>query len=292
MTPHRQVLWLLLFLSVPVAGQARASEPAGVTQVLDGARFTLEYSRPRSRARDSLFGRVVKWGETWTPGADWATTLDAGRDFTLDGHPVPKGKYSVWMVVQPGGEWTLILDPRHHRFHENRPDSTAEQFRFPLRTTQAPYADALLWWWPELRPLGGTLAMQWGTTRVSMAIAVESRYRMQVSREEAAPYVGRYSFRELKTPDTATAEPFLVRYVDGSLWGQWTVGDTMSFLMVPIRQDWFIPRWHYPGEGPDVYDVDPTLLFEFTRQGECAVSFVMRETSDSVVAVARREGDR
>lgn len=282
----------LLALPATLPGQARASEPGAVTQVIDGARFTIEYARPRSRGRDSLFGKVVKWGEVWTPGADWATTLDAGRDFTLDGHPVPKGRYSLWMVVRPSGDWTLILDPRHRRFHENRPDSIPGQFRFPVRTSAAPHADALLWWWPELRPQGGTLAMQWGTTRVAMRIAVESRYRLDLTAADAAPYLGRYEYREVTPGDTATPEPFLVTHHDGALYGQWVVGDTMPFVLVRIRPDWFIPRWHYPGEGPDVYDVDPTMLFEFTRRDGQAVSIDIRDQVDSTTAVARRVAPR
>ena len=30
---------------------------------------------------------------------------------TVNGHPLPKGKYSVWMEVQPT-TWTVIFDPK------------------------------------------------------------------------------------------------------------------------------------------------------------------------------------
>ena len=53
------VVLALLTLPTTLPAQARASEPGGVTQVIDGARFTIEYARPRSRGRDSLFGKVV-----------------------------------------------------------------------------------------------------------------------------------------------------------------------------------------------------------------------------------------
>src|SRR5512143_914055 len=99
--------------SVPdLSAQIRASELATVSQVIDGTEIKLEYSRPRARGRDSLFGGEVKWNEVWTPGANYATTLEINRDIRLDGHPVSKGKYSVWLVVRQSGPWTMMLDPR------------------------------------------------------------------------------------------------------------------------------------------------------------------------------------
>src|ERR1700709_690897 len=81
--------------------QIRASEPASVTQTVDGTRLTIEYSRPRVRGRKALFGtKFVEWNEVGPPGANYATTLETSRDITLDGHAVQKGKYSVWMVVR------------------------------------------------------------------------------------------------------------------------------------------------------------------------------------------------
>ena len=38
-----------------------------------------------ARGRDSLFGKVVTWGEHWTPGANWATTIDVDHDIRLNG---------------------------------------------------------------------------------------------------------------------------------------------------------------------------------------------------------------
>src|SRR5205085_11148207 len=112
----------------------RASEIGMLAQTIDGTKITVEYSRPRARGRDTLFGtKFVQWGETWTPGANWATTLDVDKPVTLNGKAVAKGKYSVWMIVRKGSEWTVVLDPRAHRYHEDRPDSIAAQIRFPVR---------------------------------------------------------------------------------------------------------------------------------------------------------------
>src|ERR671912_35798 len=85
--------------TVPAShAQIRASEIGTMSQIIDGTKITMEYSRPRVRGRDPLFGtRIVRWDEVWTPGANWATTFDVTKDLTLGGQRVPKGKYSMWI---------------------------------------------------------------------------------------------------------------------------------------------------------------------------------------------------
>ncbi|MEP6509570.1 MAG: DUF2911 domain-containing protein, partial [Gemmatimonadales bacterium] len=73
----RLALLASLLLPFPLVAQVRASEIGVMSQMIDGTKITVEYSRPRSRGRDSLFGtKAVHWDEVWTPGANWATTFD------------------------------------------------------------------------------------------------------------------------------------------------------------------------------------------------------------------------
>ena len=67
------------------AAQIRASEIGTMSQIIDGTKITMEYSRPRARGRDQLFGHVVHWNEVWTPGANWATTFETNKNITLNG---------------------------------------------------------------------------------------------------------------------------------------------------------------------------------------------------------------
>jgi len=115
------VLAVSLGAAPAVSAQIRASEPALVAQTIDGTKLTVEYSRPRARTRDSLFGRVVTWGEVWTPGANMATTLEVSKDVKVNGVALAKGKYSVWLVVRASGPWTAVFDPRSKLFHTQHP---------------------------------------------------------------------------------------------------------------------------------------------------------------------------
>src|SRR5258708_25268785 len=181
-------------LSGAAAAQIVASERGTIAQTIDGTKITIDYARPRGRNRDPLFGNpeVVQWNEVWTPGANNATTLDVTGPIKLDGHSVPKGTYSVWMVVRQSGDWTFVLDPRAVLWHTRHPDSSATQIRFPIHPVEAPYLDVVTWSIPELRNEGGTLVMQWGKTKVAMRLDVEPSLPLTLARADAEPYVGSY----------------------------------------------------------------------------------------------------
>ena len=53
-------LLAVMAIPAPVAAQIRASELATVSQTVDGTVIKLEYSRPRLRGRDTIFGGEVK----------------------------------------------------------------------------------------------------------------------------------------------------------------------------------------------------------------------------------------
>ena len=113
---------------------------------------------------------------------------------TIDGHPVPKGKYTVWLVVRRDA-WTMVLDPRVPRYHEERPDSTADQVRWTVHPGAGGFTETLTWSFPEMRPDGGRLLLAWGTTQLALDFTVPARYPAPVSRAIAEPILGRYEWQ-------------------------------------------------------------------------------------------------
>ena len=188
--------WILVLAAtgaLPAAGRAqvRASERGGSFQVVNGTTITVEYSRPAVCGRLPIYGGQIPWGEVWTPGANWATTLEVDHDVSINGHPVKKGKYSVWMEVQPA-EWTVILDPRARLFHIAHPKPDSLQVRFPVMPADVQGADLLTWSFPAVSPTGTTLQMAWAGKSVALQITVPPVEIPPVAASVGERYVGKY----------------------------------------------------------------------------------------------------
>jgi DUF2911 family protein len=283
-------LTLVLALApAPADAQVRASELGSISQIIDGTKITLEYSRPRARGRTDLFGGEVKWQEVWTPGANFATTLDLSRDVRIEGHPVPRGKYSVWMVVRPQGDWTFVLDRRYRLYHMKHVDSTPEQIRFPVRALPAPFTEVLTWAFPENRSSGTTMVMSWGAIRVPLEVTVLPTYRIATPAADAAPYVGRYEFRWSDMPDSARSMELIVAYQDSMLTMRLEPKDPYyeGAALIRIKEDWFIPGIFEDGRFLDALQ---DMVLEFKVAGGKAVSFEVRGDADELWAKGKRMG--
>jgi len=283
---RRAALAIALSLVTRGAGaQVRASERASVSQTVDGTVLTIDYSRPRVRGRAPLFGKVVTWGEVWTPGANWATTLQVNRDVRLDGRAVPAGRYSMWFVVRPG-QWTMVLDPRFERYHADPPDSTAQQIRWPVTPRAGAFTEALTWSVPDVRPDGGTLAMQWDTVRVTLDLAVTPKHPLTVARSVAEPYLGRWVMTQTPSPgETAKPDTLELYYEDGAMKQRFSrIPDWYRSLqnstMVWINDDWFIPTIIRNGK---VLEMVADMVYEFDRKNGRATTFELRDDKDALL---------
>jgi hypothetical protein len=276
-------------LAAPASPQIRASERSTLSQTIDGTVITLDFARPRLRDRMPIFGKVVRWGEVWTPGANWATTLETNRPIELGGRAVPKGKYSVWLVVRESGPWTLVLDPDHHRYHMDPPDSSAAEVRIPVEPRPGSRTEVLTWSFPELRVSGGTLAMQWAESVVSLDLRVSPSYGITMSPEDAAPYVGRYTYawRAALGEKVDTLE-LVLTHEKGSLYGHYVPRDDYfgDFVMIRLADGSMIPGLFDKGE---IYEVIREMVFEFKGPKGRPDTFEVRDDHDEVIADGRRK---
>lgn len=288
----------LAAFALPAAGHAqiRASELGSVSQVVDGTKLTVTYSRPRARGRETIFGTAAAhWGEVWTPGANYATTIESSRNVKLNGVAVPKGRYSVWFIVRQRGDWTMLLDPKDRVYHMNPPDSAKVmpgQIRIPLHTDSTAFTDVLTWWFPEVRADGGTLAFAWERRRANVSFEVEPSFPTTLAIAEAQPYVGRYEYADKDSTGKPTTAALVVMYDDTSrtMKAEWVPWDNYMkrFAMIRVAPDMFVPGIY--DKAGRIYEViRPEMLFQFKRDGGKVTVVDLRDDQDSLQMHAIRK---
>ncbi len=254
--------------------QIRASELQTITQVVDGTSIKLTYSRPRLRGRTNVWGtRVVNWDEVWTPGANEATILETNRDVTISGVAVPKGKYSVWMIVSKDTTWTMLLDPKWKQYHTDHPKPNDTMIRVPVKATlSAPTVEeALTWTFPSVTARGGSIAMQWERTRVTMPFAVTPTLSELLPEAEARPYVGTYALTDAKTKKVEGK--MIVTYERGGLKATFEPYDNYmkTFALLKVAPNYFTVGLFMSAEvyaDGEIYEVmRPDFMITFANSG-------------------------
>ena len=299
-----------LALAPDDAAAQKASEAASVSQTVDGAKLTVEYSRPRARGRTGLFGGTVKWGRTWTPGANNATTLALSKDVVIEGVSVPKGKYSVWIKVVEG-PWEVLLDRDSTRWHTQPPKAADSVLRIPVKRETRPFLDVLTWSFPEVDADGTTLMMQWDTVAVPLHVTVGAPQARATAPDAARRVVGRYDLQWTResgvlSEDTTRAKgdtakvpmrnTFTIRHEGGELRA---VMDPPMSRTMPGFTDWLL----VPAKDPDAYhtgrllngqvmSIDRGMTLRFDIADGRARGFEIRTTSDQLMAKATRLEER
>jgi len=149
--------------SIPKSQHARLEQRIGRVLV------TIEYNRPVARGR-RLFGGIVPYGVAWDPGADAASTIAFDGDVEVEGHPVPRGKYSIWAI--PGPErWTFILSHAAKVFHQPYPEGR-DALRLSISPRTTVHMETLGFYFPMVDADSALLYLHWGETVVPVRLRV------------------------------------------------------------------------------------------------------------------------
>jgi hypothetical protein len=193
------------------------SQRGSISQLLGRTKVSLDYSRPLARNRADIFGKVVHWGELWTPGANMATTLEVDHEIRLNGHVVRPGKWSMWVIPSRVGPWELVLDARDALFHTQRPELTSDQVRVVIDVREdAPHTEALTWAFPRIAQDGATLVMNWLNLEIPLELEVESIVPAStVTAEDAARFAGEWLIAFEPMEERPTPPPAVLKLSHG-----------------------------------------------------------------------------
>ena len=168
----RTLLPLLALAATAACAEAqttRRSQRAAVTQHLGPAQITVTYSRPVARGR-ALFGTLVPWGRVWNPGADSATLVSFGADVTVEGRPLAKGEYTLWMIPEERAPWTVIFSRAAHIWHVPYPGDRQDVLRLEVAPVSGDHMETLAFYFPVVDADSSVIRMHWGTTIIPIAV--------------------------------------------------------------------------------------------------------------------------
>ncbi|UOR00106.1 DUF2911 domain-containing protein [Hymenobacter sp. 5317J-9] len=96
--------------AMPAAPAKEKPSPAATaTGKIGTADVTVNYSSPGVKGR-KIFGGLEPYGKVWRAGANEATTVEFSKDVTVEGKPLPAGKYGFFVIPAETGKWTVIFN--------------------------------------------------------------------------------------------------------------------------------------------------------------------------------------
>jgi hypothetical protein len=137
---------------------------------IDGANVSIEYGRPGLKGR--VPGKDIDpfEGKEWRTGADEQTTLVTSRALKFGTLSVPAGTYGLH-TIPVKGQWQLIVSKREKGWGIPYP-AGQDLGRAPMTMGKPPATAERLTISIDDTPAGGTLHIDWGTTRASVPFTV------------------------------------------------------------------------------------------------------------------------
>ena len=136
--------------------------------VVDGATISIEYGRPSLKGRAEA--TLMPPGAEWRTGADEATTIKFDKALMFGPMHVNPGTYTIYTV--PGAKsWQLVISKKTGQW--GIPYPKGEDFgRAPMTVgkTAAPVEQLTIS--IEDTKAGGTLHVEWGTTKASAPFTI------------------------------------------------------------------------------------------------------------------------
>lgn len=147
----------------------RPSPAAEASITIAGKSITVKYSAPSLRGRQFI-GGLHKYGQVWRAGANEATALHTDADLTIGGLTVPKGDYTLyvlldekqWQLVinKQTGQWGTVYKPEEDlgrvKMTMSKPSETVETFKIVLSSKGGNKGELQLAWENSVATVGFT----------------------------------------------------------------------------------------------------------------------------------------
>jgi len=167
----------LLFLAATAAHAQYDSPPAQTSVTIGGKKLGIKYCAPSVHGRD-IFSRtgVISHDGTypvWRAGANDATAFHTDADLMIGNLAVPKGDYTLFVLISDPNHWKLIVNKQTGQWgltynqgmdlgrvdmNMSKPPSKIETYKMTLS---------------QAGPKAGKLQLEWDNTIASVPITLK-----------------------------------------------------------------------------------------------------------------------
>jgi hypothetical protein len=174
-------------LTLPPSGN---NQKASVTQYVGPVRVTIEYSSPAVHGpngkdrRGEIWGKLVPNGMSdlgfsdgkqspWRAGANENTVFAVSNPVTVQGQPLPAGRYGLHMIPGPD-EWTIVFSKNASAWGSFFYDESEDALRVKAKPAKHEYREWLTYEFTARRPAETTVELQWEELAVPLTIKVDN----------------------------------------------------------------------------------------------------------------------
>lgn len=197
------VIFVLIFIfNICVFAQLslpRESQRQEISQTVGDAKISIVYHRPNVKARkiwgcetkdvipiaNNLYPCLVPYGQVWRAGANENTTIEFSRDVTINGQPLPAGKYG-FHIIPAKTEWTLIFNKDNDEWGSFTYDEKKDALRVKIKPVKAAMEETLSYEIEDVSAGSARIALRWEKIAIPFTVDIGDIHgRMLVAIREA-----------------------------------------------------------------------------------------------------------
>ena len=183
-------------LTLPPSGN---NQKASVIQYIGPVQVRIDYSSPAVHGtngkdrRGEIWGKLVPYGMSpagptglqkpfpWRAGANENTVFAVSNDVTIEGQPLPAGRYGLHMIPGPD-EWTIIFSKNSTAWGSFFYDQSEDALRVNVKPHKNEYREWLAYAFTARRPTEATAELQWEELAVPWTIKVANANDIYVTK--------------------------------------------------------------------------------------------------------------
>ncbi len=168
----------------------RKSSTSTLTQEIGLTEFFVRYGRPSVKGRKKhIWGELVPYGKVWRAGANEATTIEFSSDVKINGKPLKKGKYAIFVIPQKKGDWTFIFNTATDSWGKEDYNQENDVLRVNATVEKSKFQETLAYDFDKIVENEATFILRWECKLARITIQVNT---VEEAKKNIATAISKY----------------------------------------------------------------------------------------------------